>query len=361
MLLMLAQWIGHDIRLFNVFNYITLRAVLAALTALVISFVVGPWMIRKLTALKVGQPVRDDGPQTHLVKAGTPTMGGALILSAIAVTTLLWADLTNRYVWISLLTLVGFGAIGWVDDWRKVVEKNPRGLASRWKYFWQSVIAILIAAWLAWSAHLPAQTELIVPFFKQIVMPLGVAGFVVLAYFVIVGTSNAVNLTDGADGLAILPTVMVSGALAVFAYVAGHAVFSKYLGLPHIPGAGELVVFCAAMVGAGLAFLWFNAYPAEVFMGDVGALALGAALGVVAVIVRQEIVLFIMGGVFVAEAISVMVQVGSFKLRGKRVFLMAPIHHHFEKKGWKETQVVVRFWIISMMLVLVGLSTLKLR
>jgi phospho-N-acetylmuramoyl-pentapeptide-transferase len=361
MLLMLAQWIGHDIRLFNVFNYITLRAVLAALTALIISFIVGPWMIRKLTALKVGQPVRDDGPQTHLVKAGTPTMGGALILSAIAVTTLLWADLSNRYVWIALLTLVGFGAIGWVDDWRKVVEKNPRGLPSRWKYFWQSVIAVLIAAWLAWSAHLPAQTELIVPFFKQVVMPLGTLGFVVLAYFVIVGTSNAVNLTDGADGLAILPTVMVAGALSVFAYVAGHAVFSKYLGLPFIPGAGELVVFCAAMVGAGLAFLWFNAYPAEVFMGDVGALALGAALGVVAVIVRQEIVLFIMGGVFVAEAISVMVQVGSFKLRGKRVFLMAPIHHHFEKKGWKETQVVVRFWIISMMLVLVGLASLKLR
>ena len=361
MLLMLAKWIGTDIRLFNVFNYITLRAVLAALTALVISFIVGPWMIRKLAELKVGQPVRDDGPQTHLVKAGTPTMGGALILASIGTTTLLWADLTNRYVWISLLTLLGFGVIGWVDDWRKVVEKNPKGLASRWKYFWQSVIAILIAAWLAWSAHLPAQTDLIVPFFKQIVMPLGAIGFVVLAYFVIVGSSNAVNLTDGADGLAILPTVMVAGALAVFAYVAGHAVFSKYLGLPHIPGAGELVVFCAAMVGAGLAFLWFNAYPAEVFMGDVGALALGAALGVVAVIVRQEIVLFIMGGVFVAEAISVMVQVGSFKLRGKRVFLMAPIHHHFEKKGWKETQVVVRFWIISMMLVLIGLASLKLR
>ncbi|MBM4180411.1 MAG: phospho-N-acetylmuramoyl-pentapeptide-transferase [Betaproteobacteria bacterium] len=361
MLLMLAKWIGTDIRLFNVFHYITLRAVLAALTALVISFIVGPWMIRKLAALKVGQPVRDDGPQTHLVKAGTPTMGGALILASIIATTLLWADLSNRYVWIALLTLVGFGAIGWVDDWRKVVEKNPKGLASRWKYFWQSVIAILIAAWLAWSAHLPAQTELIVPFFKQIVMPLGAIGFVVLAYFVIVGSSNAVNLTDGADGLAILPTVMVAGALAVFAYVAGHAVFSKYLGLPHIPGAGELVVFCAGMVGAGLAFLWFNAYPAEVFMGDVGALALGAALGVVAVIVRQEIVLFIMGGVFVAEAISVMVQVGSYKLRGKRVFLMAPIHHHFEKKGWKETQVVVRFWIISMMLVLIGLASLKLR
>jgi phospho-N-acetylmuramoyl-pentapeptide-transferase len=288
-------------------------------------------------------------------------MGGALILASITLTTLLWADLTNRYVWIALLTLVGFGAIGWVDDWRKVVEKNPRGLASRWKYFWQSVIAAAIAAWLAWSAHLPAQTELIVPFFKHIVMPLGAVGFVVLAYFVIVGTSNAVNLTDGADGLAILPTVMVAGALAIFAYVAGHAVFSKYLGLPHIPGAGELVVFCTAMVGAGLAFLWFNAYPAEVFMGDVGALALGAALGVVAVIVRQEIVLFIMGGVFVAEAISVMVQVGSFKLRGKRVFLMAPIHHHFEKKGWKETQVVVRFWIISMILVLIGLASLKLR
>ncbi len=361
MLLMLSQWLGHDIRLFNVFNYITLRAVLSALTALLISFMLGPWMIRKLTTLKVGQPVRDDGPQTHLVKAGTPTMGGALILASISATTLLWADLSNRYVWIALLTLAGFGAIGWVDDWRKVVAKNPKGLASRWKYFWQSVIALLIAAWLAWSAHLPAQTELIVPFFKQIVMPLGAVGFVILAYFVIVGSSNAVNLTDGADGLAILPTVMVAGALTVFAYVAGHAVFSKYLGLPHIPGAGELVVFCAAMVGAGLAFLWFNAYPAEVFMGDVGALALGAALGVVAVIVRQEIVLFIMGGVFVAEAISVMLQVGSFKLRGKRVFLMAPIHHHFEKKGWKETQVVVRFWIISMMLVLVGLSTLKLR
>lgn len=361
MLLTLSQWLGHDIRAFNVFGYITLRAVLAALTALIISFAVGPWLIRRLTRLKIGQPVRDDGPQTHLVKAGTPTMGGALILTAVAVTTLLWADLTNRYVWIALLTLLGFGAIGWVDDWRKVVAKNPRGLPSRWKYFWQSVIALAIAAWLAWSAHLPAQTELIVPFFKQLVMPLGVSGFVLLAYFVIVGASNAVNLTDGADGLAILPTVMVAGALAVFAYVAGHAVFAKYLGLPHIPGAGELVVFCSALVGAGLAFLWFNAYPAEVFMGDVGALALGAALGVVAVIVRQEIVLFIMGGLFVVETISVIIQVSSFKLRGKRVFLMAPIHHHFEKKGWKETQVVVRFWIVSMMLVLIGLASLKLR
>ena len=361
MLLMPANWIGSDIRLFNVFNYITLRAVLAALTALIFSFIVGPWMIRRLTALKVGQPVRNDGPQPQLVKAGTPPMGGALILAAVIATTLLWADLTNRYVWISLLTLVGFGAIGWADDWLKVVAKNPKGLASRWKYFWQSVIAVLIAAWLAWSAHLPAQTELIVPFFKQIIMPLGTVGFVVLAYFVIVGSSNAVNLTDGADGLAILPTVMVSGALAVFAYVAGHAVFSKYLGLPHIPGAGELVVFCAAMVGAGLAFLWFNAYPAEVFMGDVGALALGAALGVVAVVVRQEIILFIMCGVFVMETLSVMIQVASFKLTGKRVFRMAPIHHHYELKGWKENQVVVRFWIISMMLVLIGLSSLKLR
>lgn len=361
MLLMLTQWLAEDIRAFNVFNYITLRAVLAALTALIISFIVGPRLIKKLGELKIGQPVRDDGPQTHLVKAGTPTMGGALILTAIAITTLLWADLSNKYVWAALLTLVGFGAIGWVDDWRKVVAKNPKGLASRWKYFWQSAIAVVIASWLAWSANLPAQTELILPFFKQVVMPLGVFGFVVLAYFVIVGTSNAVNLTDGADGLAILPTVMIAGALGIFAYVAGHAVFAKYLGLPHIPGAGELAVFCGAMAGAGLAFLWFNAYPAEVFMGDVGALALGAALGLVAVIVRQEIVLFIMGGVFVVETLSVMLQVGSFKLRKKRIFLMAPIHHHFEKKGWKETQVVVRFWIISMMLVLIGLSSLKLR
>ncbi len=361
MLLMLAQWLGHDIRAFNVFQYITLRAVLAALTALFVSFLLGPWMIRRLTALKIGQAVRDDGPQTHLSKAGTPTMGGALILIAMALSTLLWTDLTNRYVWLALFTLAGFGAIGWVDDWRKVVERNPRGLPARWKYFWQSVVALLVAAYLAWSASLPAQTELIVPFFKQVVMPLGVAGFVLLAYFVIVGTSNAVNLTDGADGLAILPTVMVAGALGVFAYVAGHAVFAKYLGLPHIPGAGELTIFCAALVGAGLAFLWFNAYPAEVFMGDVGALALGAVLGLIAVIVRQEIVLFIMGGVFVLETISVMLQVGSYKLRRKRIFLMAPLHHHFELKGWKETQVVVRFWIVSIVLVLIGLSTLKLR
>ena len=361
MFLMLAQWLGHDVRAFNVFQYITLRAVLAALTALLISFLIGPAMIRWLAAKKVGQAVRTDGPQTHLVKQGTPTMGGVLILVAIILTTLLWADLSSRYVWATLVTLVGFGIVGWVDDWRKVVHRDPKGLASRWKYFWQSVIAIIVALWLAYSAHLPAQTELIVPFFKQVAIPLGTVGFVILAYFVIVGASNAVNLTDGADGLAILPTVMVGGALGIFAYVAGHAVFAKYLSLPFIPGAGELVIICSAIVGAGLAFLWFNAYPAEVFMGDVGALALGGTLGVIAVIVRQEIVLFIMGGVFVAETVSVMIQVASYKLRGKRVFLMAPIHHHFEIKGWKENQVVVRFWIISMMLVLIGLSTLKLR
>lgn len=361
MLLMLAQWLGHDVRAFNVFQYITLRAVLAALTALAISFVIGPALIRWLAAKKVGQAVRTDGPQTHLVKQGTPTMGGVLILVAITLTTLLWADLSSRYVWATLVTLMGFGIVGWVDDWRKVVYRDPKGLASRWKYFWQSVIALIVALWLAYSAHLPAQTELIVPFFKEVAIPLGTVGFVILAYFVIVGASNAVNLTDGADGLAILPTVMVGGALGIFAYVAGHAVFAKYLVLPYIPGAGELVIICSAIVGAGLAFLWFNAYPAEVFMGDVGALALGGALGVIAVIVRQEIVLFIMGGVFVAETVSVMIQVASYKLRGKRVFLMAPIHHHFEIKGWKENQVVVRFWIISMMLVLIGLSTLKLR
>lgn len=361
MLLWLFQTLGQDIRAFNVFNYITLRAVMATLTALVISFVIGPWMIDRLKIMKFGQAVRDDGPQTHLVKAGTPTMGGALILMSVAISTLLWMDLTNKYVWIALLTTLGFGIIGWVDDYKKIVYKDPRGLASRWKYFWQSVIGLGVALYIAYSTNLPAQTELIVPFFKHVAIPLGVVGFVVLTYFVIVGSSNAVNLTDGLDGLAILPTVMVTSALAVFAYVAGHAVFSKYLGVPHIPGAGELVVFCAAIAGAGLAFLWFNAYPAEVFMGDVGALALGAALGVVAVIVRQEIVLFIMGGVFVMETLSVMIQVASFKLTGKRVFRMAPLHHHYELKGWKETQVVVRFWIITMMLVLIGLSTLKLR
>jgi phospho-N-acetylmuramoyl-pentapeptide-transferase len=361
MLLWLFQYLGQDIRAFNVFNYLTLRAVMATLTALTISFIVGPAVIRKLTALKIGQSVRSDGPQTHLVKAGTPTMGGALILVSVTVTTLLWADLSNDYVWVALLTLVGFGAIGWVDDWRKVVEKNSRGLPSRWKYFWQSVIGLAVAVYLWQTATLPAHTELIIPFLKHATLTLSAVAFIALTYFVIVGSSNAVNLTDGLDGLAILPTVMVAGALAIFAYVAGNAVFSKYLGVPFVPGAGELAIFCAAMAGAGLAFLWFNAYPAEVFMGDVGALALGAALGVVAVIVRQEIVLFIMCGVFVVETLSVMVQVASFKLTGKRVFRMAPIHHHYELKGWKENQVVVRFWIISMMLVLIGLSSLKLR
>ena len=361
MLLELAMWLSQDIRAFNVFNYITFRTMLAALTALAISFVVGPYMIRMLTAYKIGQSVRDDGPQTHLEKAGTPTMGGALILVSITLTTLMWADLSNRYVWVVLLTTVGFGVIGWIDDYRKVVHRNSDGLSARAKLFWQSLITIAVALYLALTAELPAQTEMIVPFFKEIAIPLGVTGFVILSYLVIVGTSNAVNLTDGLDGLAIMPTVMVSGALAIFAYLAGHVVFAKYLGIPYIPDAGELSVFCGALAGAGLAFLWFNTYPAEVFMGDVGALALGAALGVITVIVRQEIVLVIMGGVFVVEALSVMLQVGSYKLRGKRVFRMAPLHHHFELKGWKENQVVVRFWIITIILVLVGLSTLKLR
>ena len=361
MLLTLSQWLAQDIRAFNVFSYITLRTVLAALTALVISFIIGPLMIRKLTAYKIGQSVRDDGPQTHLVKTGTPTMGGALILMAIVLTTLLWSDLSNRYVWVVLATTLGFGVIGWVDDYRKVVHRNPKGLSARAKFFWQSLIALAVALYLASIAEIPAQTDMIVPFFKEVAIPLGAAGFVVLSYFVIVGTSNAVNLTDGLDGLAIMPTVMISSALAVFAYAAGHVVFAKYLGIPYIPNAGELAVFCGAMAGAGLAFLWFNAYPAEVFMGDVGALALGAALGIVTVIVRQEIVLVIMGGVFVVEALSVMLQVASFKLWGKRIFRMAPLHHHFELKGWKENQVVVRFWIITFILVLVGLSTLKLR
>jgi phospho-N-acetylmuramoyl-pentapeptide-transferase len=361
MLLTLSQWLAQDIRAFNVFSYITLRTVMATLTALVISFMIGPVMIRKLTAYKIGQSVRDDGPQTHLVKTGTPTMGGALILMAIVLTTLLWSDLSNRYIWVVLATTLGFGVIGWVDDYRKVVYRNPKGLSARAKFFWQSLIALAVAMYLASIAESPAQTDMIVPFFKEVAIPLGVTGFVILTYFVIVGTSNAVNLTDGLDGLAIMPTVMISSALAIFAYAAGHVVFAKYLGIPYIPNAGELAVFCGAMAGAGLAFLWFNAYPAEVFMGDVGALALGAALGIVTVIVRQEIVLVIMGGVFVVEALSVMLQVASFKLLGKRVFRMAPLHHHFELKGWKENQVVVRFWIITFILVLVGLSTLKLR
>ena len=361
MLLMLAQWLGQDVRAFNVFGYITLRTVLAAMTALMISFVAGPRVIRWLAEKKIGQAVRTDGPQTHLVKSGTPTMGGVLILIAIAITTLLWADLSNRYIWVVLTVTLGFGAIGWVDDWRKVVYRDPKGLASRWKYFWQSLIGVAVAVYLGMTAT-PAQTELIVPFFKTVAYPLGVVGFMILSYFVIVGTSNAVNLTDGLDGLAIMPAVMVAAALAIFAYVAGNVVYAKYLFVPHVPGAGELCIFLGAFAGAGLGFLWFNAYPAEVFMGDVGALALGGALGTVAVIVRQEIVLAIMGGVFVAETLSVAAQVLYFKFSGgKRIFRMAPLHHHYELGGWKETQVVVRFWIITIMLVLFGLSTLKLR
>ncbi|HEX5802343.1 MAG TPA: phospho-N-acetylmuramoyl-pentapeptide-transferase [Azospira sp.] len=362
MLLMLAQWLGQDVRAFNVFGYITLRTVMAAMTALIISFIAGPRVIRWLAAKKIGQAVRTDGPQTHLAKSGTPTMGGVLILIAIAITTLLWADLSNRYVWVVLIVTVGFGAIGWYDDWKKVVYRDPKGLASRWKYFWQSVIGAAVAVYLGMTATLPAQMELIVPFFKTVAYPLGIIGFMILSYFVIVGTSNAVNLTDGLDGLAIMPAVMVAAALAIFAYVAGNAVYAKYLFVPYVPGAGELCIFLGAMAGAGLGFLWFNAYPAEVFMGDVGALALGGALGTVAVIVRQEIVLAIMGGVFVAETLSVAAQVLYFKFTGgKRIFRMAPLHHHYELSGWKETQVVVRFWIITIMLVLFGLSTLKLR
>lgn len=384
MLLELTQWLAQDIRAFGVFNYLTLRAVLACATALLVGLVAGPMVIRKLTQYKIGQSVRDDGPQTHLAKAGTPTMGGALVLIGIGISTLLWADLSNRFVWVVMLVTFGFGWIGWVDDYRKVVYRNPKGLPAKWKYFWQSVVGLICAFYLAFavsarsgqevldifvawvesgfSMHLPNNADLIVPFFKSISYPLGVWGFIALTYFVIVGTSNAVNLTDGLDGLAIMPTVMVASALAIFAYVAGNAVYSKYLLLPYIPGAGELAVFLAAIAGAGLAFLWFNAYPAQVFMGDVGALALGGALGTVAVIVRQEVVLFIMGGVFVAETLSVMIQVLYFKYSGgKRVFRMAPLHHHYELSGWKETQIVVRFWIITMILVLIGLSTLKLR
>lgn len=389
MLLWLAQYFHDDIGGLRVFNFITFRAVFATLTAMTIGLLAGPTVIRMLTRLKVGQAVRNDGPQTHLIKSGTPTMGGVLLLISIGIATLLWADLSNRFVWVVLVVTLGFGAIGWVDDYRKVVYKDPNGMRSREKYFWQSLIGLIAAVYLAFSVSapstsqimpifldwvrsgfemdLPNKADLIVPFFKTISYPLGVWGFIALTYFVIVGTSNAVNLTDGLDGLATMPTVMVGTALGLFAYVTGNAGYSKYLFLPHIPGAGELLIFCGAMAGAGLAFLWFNAHPAQVFMGDVGSLALGGALGTIAVIVRQEIVLFMMGGVFVVETISVILQVSYFKFtkrkfgEGKRLFLMAPLHHHFEKKGWKETQVVVRFWIITMMLVLFGLSTLKLR
>jgi phospho-N-acetylmuramoyl-pentapeptide-transferase len=392
MLPSLAQWlqgISPDLGFFRVFQYLTFRAVMAALTGLLIGLIAGPPVIRRLTALKIGQPIRGYAMESHLSKSGTPTMGGVLILLSIAAATLLWSDLTNRFVWIVLIVTLGFGAIGWVDDWRKVVNKDPEGMRSREKYFWQSVIGLTAALYLVFSisessnlrvlelffnwvrsgfdVNLPPKAGLMVPFFKEISYPLGVLGFVVLTYLVIVGSSNAVNLTDGLDGLATMPVVMVGSALGVFAYVTGSAVFSKYLFLPHIPGAGELLIFCSAMAGAGLAFLWFNAHPAQVFMGDVGALALGAALGTVAVIVRQEIVLAIMGGIVVVEALSVMMQVTYFKYTkrkygaGRRILKMAPLHHHFEKSGWKETQVVVRFWIITMLLCLVGLSTLKLR
>ena len=367
MLLMLAQAWADEWRTLNVFNYITLRAVLAILTALIFAFIAGPGVIRWLRAKKIGQAVRNYGPQTHLAKDGTPTMGGVLILISIALSTLLWADLTNKYVWVVLIVTLGFGAIGWYDDWKKVVYHDPEGLASRWKYFWQSVLGIGAALVLAYVEPASAQTELLVPFFKSIAYPLGITGFVVLTYFVIVGSSNAVNLTDGLDGLAIMPSVLIAAAFAVFAYALGNAIYAKYLLMPFVPGAGELCIFLGAMVGAGLGFLWFNTYPAEVFMGDVGALALGAALGTVAVILRQELVLFIMGGVFVAETVSVMLQVTYFKYtkrrfgQGRRLFKMAPLHHHFEESGWRETQVVVRFWIITFLLVLIGLSTLKLR
>ena len=389
MLLALAHWLGQDIRFFRVFSYITLRSVMATMTALSIGLIFGPIVIRRLTSLKIGQTVRSDGPQSHLIKLGTPTMGGALILLSIGVSTLLWADLSNRFIWVVLLVTLGFGWIGWVDDYRKIVHQNPRGMSSREKFLWQSAIGLVAAVYLAFAVSaasnaqalalflewvrsgfhlsLPAKADLIVPFFKNVAYPLGMFGFIFLSYLVIVGTSNAVNLTDGLDGLAIMPTVLVGAALGIFAYVVGRVDYSHYLLFPYIPGAAELMVFCAALAGAGLAFLWFNAYPAQVFMGDVGALALGGALGTVAVIARQEIVLFIMGGVFVAETLSVMVQVTYFKYtksrygQGRRIFLMAPLHHHFEESGWKETQVVVRFWIISIMLVLFGLSTLKIR
>lgn len=345
---------------FTVFQYITLRGILSAVTALLISLLIGPRMIRYLDSLQIGQAVRTDGPETHLVKSGTPTMGGALIIVAIVTGSLLWGRLDSRYLWIAVVTTVAFGAIGWVDDYRKVVEKNPRGLPARWKYFWQSLVGFSAATVLFVTAQQPAETTLYVPFFKDVALPLGLL-FIPFSYLVIVGSSNAVNLTDGLDGLAILPTVMVATGLGTIAYLTGNTNFAEYLHIPYLAGAGELVIFCGAIAGAGLGFLWFNTYPAMVFMGDVGALALGAALGLVAVVIRHEIVLFIMGGIFVIETVSVIIQVASFKTRGKRVFRMAPIHHHFELKGWPEPRVIVRFWIITVMLVLFGLATLKLR
>ncbi|MBR9828027.1 MAG: phospho-N-acetylmuramoyl-pentapeptide-transferase [Oceanospirillales bacterium] len=360
MLLLLADYLSQFHTGFGVFRYITLRGIMGILTALGISLFMGPWLIRRLKEKQIGQAIRDDGPQSHLSKAGTPTMGGALILLSIAISTLLWSDLSSRYVWVTLIVTLIFGAVGWVDDWRKVVEKNPRGLPARWKYFWQSVAGIGAAVVLYMTAQSPVETQLILPFFKDVAIDMGIF-FIVFTYFVIVGSSNAVNLTDGLDGLAIMPTVMVAAALAVFAYLSGHLQFANYLQIPYVAGSGELIIFCGAIVGAGLGFLWFNTYPAQVFMGDVGALSLGAALGVVAVIVRQELVLVIMGGVFVMETVSVILQVASFKLTGRRIFRMAPIHHHFELKGWPEPRVIVRFWIITVVLVLIGLATLKIR
>jgi len=360
MLLYLFDWLAKDISFFNVFRYLTLRGILGVMTSLAICLIVGPTMIRRLNKYQIGQTVRSDGPESHLQKAGTPTMGGALILVAIAISTLLWSDLSNHYVWVVLLTTLSFGVIGWVDDYKKLVNKDPKGIGSRNKFFWQSVCGLSAAYFLYASAQLPAETILIIPFFKDFALEMG-PFFILFTYLVIVGSSNAVNFTDGLDGLAVMPTVMVAGALGVFAYLTGNVNFAVYLSIPYIPGAGEVLIFCTAIVGAGLGFLWFNTYPAMVFMGDIGALALGAALGIVAVIVRQEIVLFIMGGIFVIETVSVIVQVVSFKLIGKRIFRMAPLHHHYELKGWPEPRVIVRFWIITFILVLVGLATLKIR
>lgn len=361
MLLWLSKTFTGDLSFLNVFTYLTLRAILAAVSALAIALIAGPWMIERLAALRVGQVVRDDGPQTHFKKAGTPTMGGLLILVAVIVSTLLWADLSNRFVWVVLGVTVLFGMIGFWDDYLKIVRQNPAGLIARYKYFWQSVGGLAAALALWYTAKSPADTTLYLPFLKNFALPLGIVAFTLLTYLMIVGMSNAVNLTDGLDGLAIMPVVMVAAALGVFAYASGNAVFAQYLAIPAVPQAGELLIFCAALVGAGLGFLWFNAYPAQVFMGDIGALSLGAALGTIGVIVRQELVLLVMGGIFVLETASVILQVASFKLTGKRIFRMAPIHHHFEKKGWAEPKIIVRFWIITFFLVLAGLATLKLR
>ncbi|MFQ5659100.1 MAG: phospho-N-acetylmuramoyl-pentapeptide-transferase [Gammaproteobacteria bacterium] len=360
MLLWLTEYLAQFYSGFNVFQYITMRTILGALTSLFISLLVGPVLIRSLNKYQIGQTVRDDGPESHLGKAGTPTMGGLLILISIAFSTLCWADLSNRFIWVVFLVTLAFGVIGWADDYRKIVRRDPTGLSPKWKYFWQSVAGLSAAIFLFMTAKTANETQLILPFIKSVNLNLGLA-FIVLSYFVIVGSSNAVNLTDGLDGLAILPTVMVAGALAIFAYMTGHVNFAKYLGIPYIAGVGEVSIFCGAIVGSGLGFLWFNTYPAQVFMGDIGALALGAALGVVAVVVRQELVLFIMGGVFVMETVSVILQVSSYKLTGKRIFHMAPLHHHYELKGWPEPRVIVRFWIITFILVLVGLASLKIR